>query len=298
MLSREEFVRVSFEANLFFQRIMKEHLFFIEINLQPVAPAYIMEAKVLRHNFERLMSETVYYANGVISEEAIKSNELVTPYTLRAEELSSNLTGAAIDTDITRAEARLSGSQKRNLSEWFGIASRINNKSLILAEETLQYKKRLEDHVNNCRIFLTLYPKMIHHLIHEVEYYHEILSSLQKGSLPEKTICDELNLWNHLMEEHAQFIDGMLDPNETSLKETAEALAKRFEKLARECTKSAENQVRQESTRATEEFRNYKTAATTGLLKCEIKSIIPPLLADHVLREANYYLRLLGKLNK
>lgn len=30
MLSREEFIRESLELNLFFQRIMKEHLFFIE----------------------------------------------------------------------------------------------------------------------------------------------------------------------------------------------------------------------------------------------------------------------------
>ncbi len=33
---------------------------------------------------------------------------------------------------------------------------------------------------------------------------------------------------------------------------------------------------------------------TEGLLNCKIKSIILPLLGDHVLREANHYLRLLN----
>ncbi|HCA30373.1 MAG TPA: hypothetical protein DEP23_12805, partial [Ruminococcaceae bacterium] len=41
-------------------------------------------------------------------------------------------------------------------------------------------------------------------------------------------------------------------------------------------------------------LRDFKTAGTQGLLDCNIKSIIVPLLADHVLREANHYLCVLG----
>lgn len=79
MLSRQEFIRYSIEVNLFFQRIMKEHLFFIETNLQPIENAFILKANMLKQGFEQLLAETVYYANGVISESAIKSNEIVTP---------------------------------------------------------------------------------------------------------------------------------------------------------------------------------------------------------------------------
>ncbi|HHU17434.1 MAG TPA: DUF2935 domain-containing protein, partial [Clostridiales bacterium] len=38
------------------------------------------------------------------------------------------------------------------------------------------------------------------------------------------------------------------------------------------------------SINATENIINFKTDATAGLLRCEIKSIIMPLLADHILR--------------
>lgn len=298
MLSREEFVRVSLEINLFFQRIMKEHLFFLETNLQPVVPGYITEARGLRLSYDRLLSETVYYSNGVISEEALKSNEIVTPYTLEAEEISSNLTGRSINTRITRAEQGLVSNPNYNCGEWFNIASYINSRSLSLVTETIGFKKRLLSLVNSCRIFISLYPEMLKHLIKEAEYYSEILNSLQKGSLPRKTLCEELNFWNYIMREHAQFIDGMLDPSEAALKETAETAAKKFEKLVEECIKAAESKIKQDSLRATEEIKNYKAAATMGLIKCEIKSIIPPLLADHVLREANHYLRLLRMLNK
>jgi hypothetical protein len=37
---------------------------------------------------------------------------------------------------------------------------------------------------------------------------------------------------------------------------------------------------------------------TQGLLGCKIKSIIIPLLGDHVLRESNHYLRLLKMFGK
>lgn len=64
-----------------------------------------------------------------------------------------------------------------------------------------------------------------------------------------------------------------------------------------ECIYTAEEQILQTSLYATEEIRSFKTKATEGLLACRIKSIIPPLLADHVLREANHYLRLM-KMNE
>lgn len=43
----------------------------------------------------------------------------------------------------------------------------------------------------------------------------------------------------------------------------------------------------------TEKYRDFKAAGTKGIMECEIAGLILPLLADHVLREANHYLRLL-----
>jgi len=95
------------------------------------------------------------------------------------------------------------------------------------------------------------------------------------------------------MEEHAQFINGFLDPTEKNYKSIMQSTAKKFEKLVEECIRTAENKMIQKSLESTEDFRDFKKQATEGILKCQIKSIIPPLLADHVLREANHYLRLL-----
>ena len=43
----------------------------------------------------------------------------------------------------------------------------------------------------------------------------------------------------------------------------------------------------------TQKCRDFKQAGVEGIETCKIKFIILPLLADHVLREANHYLRLL-----
>ena len=40
-------------------------------------------------------------------------------------------------------------------------------------------------------------------------------------------------------------------------------------------------------------YQAFKTAGVKGITGCDIRSPIIPLLADHVLREANHYLRLL-----
>ena len=294
MLSRQDFIRISIEVNLFFQRIMKEHLFFIETNLKPVETANIAEAKVLKQSFEHLLAETVHYANGIISEDALNSNEIVTPYTLRAEEITSMLTGANLNTQITKAEYELTADPNCYFSDWLeNVIDDLNRRSYNMLKEVITFKEKILALALECKIFITLYPEMLEHISREAKYYLEILKALQDRKLPKQTLCEELNFWNNIMGEHGEFIDGMLDPTEKNLKEAAENLAEKFEKLVEECIKTGEKQIIQKSLEATEEIRDFKRAATEGLLNCKIKSIIPPLLADNVLREANHYLRLL-----
>ncbi|HHZ14092.1 MAG TPA: DUF2935 domain-containing protein [Clostridiales bacterium] len=297
MLSRDEFIRISLETNLFFQRIMKEHMFFIETSLQPVEAANIAEADVLKRSFEQLMAETIPYANGVVSKGAVESNEFVTPYTLRAENVTSKLTGASINTSITKAEEQLVGNGNIDNPEWLEKAVReINARSLNMLGEVIEFKKKLIGLSLECKIFIAAYDELLEHITREALYYRDILMSLQRRERPNKTLCDELNFWNNIMGEHAQFIDGLLDPTERELKETAEAFNIRFETLVKECIETPDKLIIEKSTAATGEIMNYKKAATEGLLGCTIKSIILPLLGDHVLREANHYLRILKML--
>ena len=55
----------------------------------------------------------------------------------------------------------------------------------------------------------------------------------------------------------------------------------------------AMNGLTKKTLETTKRYRDFKAAGTKGITGCNIRSVILPLLADHVLREANHYLRIL-----
>ena len=80
---------------------------------------------------------------------------------------------------------------------------------------------------------------------------------------------------------------GLLDPFEETLIASADGFAGDYKRLL-------EGSGRGGAEELTRKFRDFKVAGTEGIEECKIRSIILPLLADHVLREANHYLRIMG----
>lgn len=89
------------------------------------------------------------------------------------------------------------------------------------------------------------------------------------------------------------FIRGLLDPCETELFNTADKFADEYCELLEKCRIAQDSAMRASSLEVTKKFREFKTAGVQGIEQNKIRSVILPLLADHVLREANHYLRLL-----
>ena len=80
--------------------------------------------------------------------------------------------------------------------------------------------------------------------------------------------------------------------------DTADGFAKDYCRLLEEAKKQdcrAMEGLTRKTMETTEQYRDFKAAGAKGITECEIRSIILPLLADHVLREANHYLRLLSE---
>ena len=90
------------------------------------------------------------------------------------------------------------------------------------------------------------------------------------------------------------FIRGLLDPSEETLINTADDFADSYKCLIETSAAANDLVMRRGSALAlTEEFRDFKRAGVQGIGACQIRSLILPLLADHVLREANHYIRIL-----
>ncbi|MGO1469750.1 MAG: DUF2935 domain-containing protein [Tissierella sp.] len=296
MLSREKFIKFSLELNLFYLRIMKEHLFFIETSLSPSETNNRRMAELLKMSVEELMLEVLPLADEYISQGVIDSNELITEYTSQVEEITMKLTGSDINFEITEKELELSSKKDCDYSEWLeSYLLNFNCRAINIIEEVFIFKKEILQKFIDCKLFINLYPEMLEHIIHETKFYLEILKSLIKRQIPDKKFCDELNFWNYIMKEHASFIDGLLDPSEEDLKKISEKFVLHYDKLISNCTKTQKDKILDKSLELTEYIKEYKLTAVQGIVECEIRSIIQPLLADHVLREANHYLRLLKK---
>lgn len=301
MLSKGEFVRQSLELNLFFLRIMKEHAIFIEGGFTPKNRDLSAQADQFKNELTALLQETVNLSHGKISPEAALSGEFVTDFTLNAEKMTEFFTGIQIDTSVTMDELELRGEQSVNQENvTAAVVERLNTRIINTVQRLADFKETAYQDVLSCRLYTHNYVSMIEHIREEALYYLNHLERLQNRRENDtiRSAAETEHFWNHIIEEHAQFIRGMLDPSEEHLIDIANMFAQEFERLTALAANALRNpallpRVTKESREETIEIRNFKAQGTKGILECQIKSIILPLLGDHVLREANHYLRLL-----
>lgn len=306
MLSNSDYVRQSLELNMFFMRIAKEHSIFLEAGFTTKNPQLISNAEQLKNIFSQLLVENIRLSNGIISPEAAKSGEFVTDLTLEAERETQYYSGIAIDPNITRMETMALGTENIPIdTNLVRMVWDLNNRAIHAARQLASFKNKLLQDVLACKVFTANYPLLIDHILREAIFYLRLLRKLQKreeADLVREAAYQE-TFWNRIMAEHSKFIRGLLDPTEVKLFNTANDFGEKFDKLTAEAKELSSNlnllpAVTSKSLDNTKDLRDFKRQGTEGLIQCQIKSIIYPLLGDHVLREANHYIRILNDFKK
>lgn len=149
----------------------------------------------------------------------------------------------------------------------------------------------------SCNLFTANYPLLIEHVVHEAKSYLALIEKLDNRiDIESKDVMETELFWDEIMKEHALFIRGLLDPSEDELIKTANDFAHDFTELiekARGMVDTTIGSITNETLNETVKFKHFKESGTEGIASCKIRSIILPLMADHVLREANHYIRLL-----
>jgi hypothetical protein len=258
-------------------------------------------ASKLREQASNFLSKVVAIANNKVSAEAIESGDFVTKHTLNAENATYYYTKIPFDTDITKREYELIPIGNNVLSNYdVNSIMSLNDEAHQIVSSIIEYKTSLLNEILKCSIFTVNYPLLIDHILREAKYYLAKIERLQyqdQSMTPQDMIKEEI-FWNTIMAEHSKFIRGLLDPTEEELLNISNMFANSFDELTKEA-KIADNKVyeslgvTQKSYDEVQKIRAFKEQGTEGLLNCKIKSIIIPLLADHVLREANHYFKLL-----
>jgi hypothetical protein len=275
---------------------MKEHAFFLQAGFTPANPTFSEKASYYQKEFEALLRKTISLGNGLFSQNVLCSGEVVTEFTALAEKQSQCFTTIPIDQEITAETLSLKPrSNDCHYSQDTLYAVRVLNRTALkLLEGLISLKESILKCVLSCEMFTGNYPTLLEHIIHEAKLYQKYVTILEKeGDLPDRVAKDGECFWNQIMMEHAQFIRGLLDPCETQLFDTANTFSKEYCALV-EASRCAHNKaLTQRILSKTLQFRDFKSAGAQGILECRIRSIILPLLADHVLREANHYIRVL-----
>ena len=290
------YVVKSLELHLFFGRIMKEHALFLQAGFTPADPSCSEKAEFYLKEFEKLLSEAVSLSGGIAGKEVLESGEVITEFTAMAEKQTERFTGIPIDQGITRRTRDLKYREKQSCAppELTGRVRRLNRTALKLLDGLIGFKEQILQCVLRCELFTMNYPLLIEHILREAKLYRRYVEILEReGDLREQTMKDTECFWNQIMMEHAQFIRGLLDPCEKEVYCAADDFARDYCALLEASRNAQERTIREDSLAKTLQFRDFKAAGTQGIQQCKIRGVILPLLADHVLREANHYLRLL-----
>lgn len=303
MISNKKYIILSLELHLFFARIMKEHSLFLEAGFTPKNSKLAKEANCYKQKFEELLLDAVRLSEGVIREEVLESGEFFTDYTLSTERKTEHFTGIKINEKITMMELRLHCEKHKDIkSGMIKDVKQLNKRAKKLVDGLIDLKMKILDKVLCCELFTANYPLLIEHIIREAKLYRDYIVNLENNKniedIDNKDIKETQLFWDRIMMEHALFIRGLLDPSEGDLIETSNKIAKEYEAIIRKTqnmTGETIDSITMETLNETVKIRSFKESGTKGIDECEIRSIILPLLADHVLREANHYIRILEK---
>lgn len=300
-----DFVRESLELHLFWARIMKEHAIFDEDGFECKDVALIQEAEGFKCQFEEILYETICLAQCRIGAEVLQSGELFTDKTLIAEQKTLELTGIGINMQLTVEVMNLQPAIGSGMvtpgPEIIESICALNAKALACAQAMAGFLHRVYENVTKvCCLYTHTLPSIFHHQLDETNLYIKQILRLQSGQMLDPTfyLVEMIMFWNSHMKDHAEVIRQMLDPSESLLIDKANQYVKEFERLEKKfkdgTPKASLKQIIRESYEATLSLRDFKAAATEMILACQLKSTISALLGDHVLREANHYLRILG----
>lgn len=192
------------------------------------------------------------------------------------------------------------------------LIRKLNEESIELVRGFRNFKRNLLIMIVNCKVIGFNFPLLIDHTAREAEYFMRTLKKFNKGILDpiQDSIINENVFWLRIMMEHSRFIASLLDQSERNLVHAALKFGDDFETLLNQA-RDVESMLyhkkptypiiakfNKDSENAATEIRNFKKAGLDFIKNCQIRNVIDPLLADHVLREANHFLYMIHVLEE
>jgi hypothetical protein len=188
--------------------------------------------------------------------------------------------------------------------ESVAAVKKLNEDSIQLVYGFRNFKRNLLILIINEKVQGFNFPLLVDHIAREAEYFMNSLQKFNNGILEpiQDAIIHENVFWLRIMMEHSRFVASLLDQSERNLVAAARKFGDDFETLLNQArdvesmlyhkkpTYPIIGKMNKDSESATEELRNFKKAGLELIKSSQIRSVINPLLADHIVREAEHFL--------
>jgi hypothetical protein len=257
-LTEQLFIERSLTENRFWLRIMKEHALFLGEGFNRKDIQHIQQADRFFHYFEQQEKKAYQVPNNV------------------------------------------------------SLVRKLNEESIELVHGFRNFKRNLLILIINCKISGFNFPLLVDHIAREAEYFMRTLTKFNQGILEpiQDAIINENVFWLRIMMEHSRFIGSLFDQSERNLVRTALKFGDDFETLLNQArdvesmlyhkqpTYPIIGKMNKDSENAATELRNFKKTGLELIQTCQVRSVINPLLADHVVREADHFLYMIHVLEE
>ncbi len=251
-----DFIADSIDNNLFWLRIMMEHALFMRLGFACVNVDLIAEAQQYERSYAKLLNQ--------------------------AQMIAKNPTEQNVRT--------------------------LNQASIDLTKKFTCFKTQVLNRILTCgpaKIGGYNFPLLIDHIRREAIAFIGRLIALQtcRREPLALTIVRDLTFWHRIMADHAKFILHLLDPSERQFVEQANLFSTLFDQKQLEALDLKSmlepnfpvypviKRFTKDSLRVAIQIRDFKAAATELIAACELLSVIPTLLGDHVRREADRFIQ-------
>ncbi|WHY67656.1 DUF2935 domain-containing protein [Neobacillus sp. SuZ13] len=184
---------------------------------------------------------------------------------------------------------------------------RFNSEVQQAAANIYVFKRKILGLILTCKLpGANNFPLLVDHTSREANYFRKRLIELNEGklqSLPDAIIKENV-FFLRIMADHAKFIGHLLDPSERKLIDVARNFSNDFDQLLYQARDLDSMKPQSQTVPMLDQFldqnrvsvsslRDFKKTARDLIEQCKIKSIIHPLLADHVFREADRFLEII-----
>lgn len=251
----DAFVARSLEETRFWSRIMKEHSLFLKLGFRCEDTQLIQEANQFFKTFEQIEAQSHAFT------------EQTDPETIR----------------------------------------RFNTDNQVAVTHIWAFKRKVLGLILTCQLpGGNNFPLLVDHVSREANYFRNRLHELNTGQLEPlpDAIIDENVFFLRIMADHAKFIGHLLDPSERLLVQQATEFGHDFDQLVFQAIDLSGMRPQSQTVPLLDQFldqnrvsvvalRDFKKTAKELIDACRIKSIIHPLLADHVFREAERFLHII-----